>query len=333
MPITLNARAQCALTSLLLSMSAAVGWPCGVLAAESYPSKPIRFVVPYPPGGASDVIARLLSQKLTEELAQPVVVENRPGANGNIALDLVAKSAPDGYTLLMGNVGPNAINAGLYKTLPFDPAKSFSPVLLTNSMPIVLLVKTDSDIGSAAELIQFIKKNPGNTSFASGGNGSATHLTAEMFKSAAGLDSVHVPYKGDSPAMTALMSGDVTFTFATIIAAMPQIKNGRVKPIGIATEKPLESLPGVATISSSGLPNFESSSWGGVFVPAGTPSADIALLNEKLNKILAMPQTRERLEGMGAQIVGGTPEALQRYLEAEIGKWSDVIRISGARVD
>lgn len=301
--------------------------------AQAFPSRPIKFVVPYPPGGASDVTARLLGQKLSEIYGQPVLIENRPGANGNIALGEVARAAPDGYTILMGNVGPNAINAGLYKALPFDPLRSFAPITLTSTVPIVLLVSPSLAVKDAKELIAHIRANPGKINFASGGNGSATHLTAEMFKSMAALDMQHIPYKGDASAMTALMAGEVAMTFATIVAAMPQIKSGRVKVIGIAAKSRAIALPEVPTISESGIPGFESTSWGGVLAPAGTSAAIVASLHSEISKILRMPDVREKIGGLGADIVGSSTAEFTDYLKAEIAKWSAVIRTSGAAAD
>jgi tripartite-type tricarboxylate transporter receptor subunit TctC len=320
-----------ALTAALVALVALAG--AVPVLAQGYPTKAIKFVVPYPPGGASDVTARILGQKLSEAYGQPVVIENRPGANGNIALEAVARSTPDGYTIVMGNVGPNAINAGLYKSLPFDPVASFAPITLTSTVPIVLLVNASLPVKDAKELIAYIKANPGKTQFASGGNGSATHLTAEMFKSMAGLDLLHVPYKGDAPAMTALMGGDVTMTFATIVAATPQIKGGRVKAIGIASKNRAASFPDVPTISESGVPGFESTSWGGVLAPAGTPPAVISSLHDEIAKILRMPDVKEKFAGLGADIVGNSPAEFGDYLKAEIAKWSGVIKTSGASVD
>ena len=313
--------------------TAALALGMGTAAAQAYPTKPIKFVVPYPPGGASDVTARILGQKLSEAYGQPVVIENRPGANGNIALEAVAKSAPDGYTIVMGNVGPNAINAGLYKSLPFDPIGSFAPITLTSTVPIVLLVNPSLPVKDAKDLIAYIKANAGKTNFASGGNGSATHLTAEMFKSMAGLDIQHVPYKGDAAAMTALMSGDVTMAFATIVAATPQIKGGRVRAIGIAAKKRAGAFPDVPTISDSGLPGFESTSWGGVLAPSGTSPEIIASLNSQLLRILRMPDVADKIAGLGADIVGSSPAEFRDYLKSEIDKWSGVIKTSGATID
>ena len=321
------------IASVLAALALLALYGAGAAIAQGYPSKPIKFVIPYPPGGASDVTARILGQKLSEAYGQPVVIENRPGANGNIALDAVAKSAPDGYTILMGNVGPNAINAGLYKTLPYDPIRSFAPITLTSTVPIVLLVNPALHVKDAKELIAYIKANPDKTTFASGGNGSATHLTAEMFKSMAVLDTVHVPYKGDASAMTGLMGGDVTFAFATIVAATPQIKGGRVKVLGIAAKSRAPSMSDVPTISESGLPGFESTSWGGVLAPAGTPPAVIASLQAQIARILKMPDVKDKIAGLGADIVGSSSAEFADYLEAEIAKWSGVIKASGATID
>ena len=320
-------------TALRFAAAALLALAGAAALAQTYPTRPIKFIVPYPPGGASDVTARLLGQKLSEAYGQPVVIENRPGANGNIALGEVAKAAPDGHTIVMGNVGPNAINAGLYKTLPFDPIKSFAPITLTSTVPIVLLVNPALPAKDAKELIAYIKANPGKTNFASGGNGSATHLTAELFKNMAGLDIQHVPYKGDAAAMTALMAGEVTMTFATIVAATPQIKSGRVKVIGIAAKSRAAALPEVPTITESGIPGFESTSWGGVLAPAGTPPAVIASLQTEITRILRMPDVREKIGGLGADIVGSGSAEFADYLKAEIAKWSGVIKASGATID
>jgi tripartite-type tricarboxylate transporter receptor subunit TctC len=301
--------------------------------APAYPTKPVRFVVPYPPGGASDVTARLLAEKLTERMGQSFIVENRPGANGIIALDNVAKSPPDGYTILMGNVGPNAINAGLYAKLPFDPIKSFAPIMLTTSVPIVLLVNPSLPVHTTQELIAYAKANPGKVKFASGGPGSATHLTGELFKDMAGIDIVHVPYKGDVPAMTDVIGGHVTMTFATSIAANTFIAGNRVRVLGTASKTRPPSLAQYPTVAESGVPGFESTSWGGVFAPAGTPAPVIAALHSNLAKILAMPEVRDRLSKLGADVVASTPEEFASYLQAEITKWSKVIKAAGVTAD
>jgi tripartite-type tricarboxylate transporter receptor subunit TctC len=301
--------------------------------AEPFPSKPIKFVVPYPPGGASDVTARLIADKLGTQIGQSVIVENKPGANGIIALDAVAKAPADGYTILMGNVGPNAINAGLYPKLPFDPIKSFVPITLTTTVPIVLVVNPSFPAKTTQELIAYAKSNPGKVKFASGGPGSATHLTAEMFKDSAGIDIVHVPYKGDVPAMTDVMGGHVSFTFATAIAAAPHIASGRLRVLGSASKARPKSLSQYPTVAETGLKDFESTSWGGVLAPAGTPAPVVAMLHDQIVKVLAMPDVREKLEKMGVDIIASTPDEFTTYLKAEIGKWSAVVKTAGVTVE
>ena len=301
--------------------------------ADTFPSKPIKFVVPYPPGGASDVTARLIADKLGPMLGQSVVVENRPGANGIVALEAVAKSAADGHTILMGNVGPNAINVGLYQKLPYDPIKSFAPIMLTTTVPIVLLVNSNSGINTTQQLIAQAKASPGNVKFASGGPGSATHLTAELLKDKAAIDIVHVPYKGDVPAITDLMGGHVNFTFATAIAAAPFIAQGRVRVLGTASKARPKSLAQYPTVAEAGVKDFESTSWGGVLAPAGTPQPVIALLHDRLTRVMALPDLRDKLDKMGVEIVSGTPDQFASYLQSEIGKWTAVIKAAGVSAE
>jgi tripartite-type tricarboxylate transporter receptor subunit TctC len=301
--------------------------------ADTFPSRPIKFVVPYPPGGASDVTARLIADKLGPMLGQPVIVDNRPGANGIVALEAVSKSPADGYTILMGNVGPNAINAGLYPKLPYDPLKSFAPIMLTTTVPLVLLVNPASGITTTQQLVAQAKASPGNVKFASGGLGSATHLTAELFKDKAGIDIVHVPYKGDMPAMIDVMGGHVNFTFATAIAAAPFIAQGRVRVLATASRARPKSLAQYPTVAEAGLADFESNSWGGVLAPVGTPQPVIALLHDRLAKVMELPDLREKLEKMGVEIVGGTPEQFAGYLRSEIVKWTTVIKAAGVTAE
>lgn len=301
--------------------------------APAYPAKPVKFVVPYPPGGASDITARLLAEKLTARMGQTFFVENRPGANGIIALDAVAKAPPDGYTILMGNVGPNAINAGLYAKLPFDPVKAFTPIMLTTSVPMVLLVNPSLPVRTTQELIAYAKANPGQVKFASGGPGSATHLTGELFKQMAALDIVHVPYKGDVPAMTDLIGGQVTMTFATSIAANTFIASNRVRVLATSTKTRPKALAQYPTVAESGVPGFEASSWGGVLAPAGTPPAIVSALHDELAKVLALPDVRDRLGKLGADVVASTPDEFARYLASEISKWSKVIKAAGVTAD
>lgn len=301
--------------------------------AQSYPAKPIRFVVPYPPGGASDVTARIIGQKLTEAWGQPVVIENRPGANGNIAAEQVAKAPADGYTMLMGNVGPNAISPGLYPNLSYDAVTSFAPVTLTTTVPIVLLVSPSVPVKSVKELIAYAKANPNKLNFASAGNGSSNHLTGELFKSTAGIDIVHVPYKGDAPALTDLMGGQVSMMFTTVVAAMPHIKSGRLQAMAVASAKRIAAMPNLPTVAESGVPGFDSSSWGGILLPAGTPKEIIAKMHDAVITILAMPDVKVRLSSLGAEVVGNTPEEFGSYIKSETAKWGKVIKTSGASVN
>jgi tripartite-type tricarboxylate transporter receptor subunit TctC len=298
--------------------------------AQGFPARPIRLVVPYPPGGASDVTARLLAQKLSEAWGQPVTVENRPGANGIIACEVVATAAPDGYTILMGNVGPNAINQTLYRNLPYNCVTSFAPVTLTTVVPIVLVATPNLPAKDVRELVAYAKQRPGEVTFASAGPGSSNHLAGEMLKIRAGLDMQHVPYRGDGPAMTDVMAGRVSMMFATAVAAMPHIQSGGVRPLGVAVAKRIPALPAVATIVEQGIPEFDAASWGGILAPAQTPPAVIERYHTELMRILATPDVRERLAGLGAEVIGNRPDEFAAYIKAEIDKWGTAVRASGA---
>jgi len=300
--------------------------------AQSYPAKPIRFVVPYPPGGASDVTARIIGQKLSEAWGQPVIVDNRAGANGNIAAEQIAKAPADGYTMLMGNVGPNAISPSLYTNLAYDVA-SFAPVTLTTTVPIVLLVNPSLPVNNVKELIAYAKANPNKLNFASAGNGSSNHLTGELFKSVAGIDIVHVPYKGDGLALTDVMGGQVSMMFTTVVSAMPHIKSGKLRAVAVASAKRIAAMPNLPTVAESGVPGFDSSSWGGILFPAGTPKEIIAKMHDAVVAILAMPDVKARLSSLGAEVVGNTPDEFGSYIKSETAKWGKVIKTSGASVN
>jgi tripartite-type tricarboxylate transporter receptor subunit TctC len=305
----------------------------GVL-AQTWPTKgPIKIVIPYPPGGASDVTARVLANKLTDSLKQSVVVENKPGANGIVALESVAKSAPDGYTLLMANLGPNAINPGLYAKLPYDPIKDFTPITLTSVVPLVVLVTNSLPVKTMPELIAYAKAHPGKLSYASAGNGAANHLAGEMIKAMAGIQMTHVPYKGDSPGMPDVISGTVSMMFPTIIAGMPNIKSGSMRPIAVTGAKRSSSLPELPTVNESGIPGFDAVSWGGVMGPGGLPGDIVQRLNTEIVRILKQPDVAEKLSSLGADIVGSSPEEFDRYLRAEIAKWGKVARDNNIRLD
>lgn len=318
--------------SAVISAAVVTGFGTSAFAqgAGNFPDKPIRFVVPYPPGGASDVTARVIGQKMSEMWGQPVVVENRPGANGNIATELVARSPADGYTILMGNVGPNAISASMYK-LSYDVIKSFAPVTQTTSVPIVLVANNALPVKNMQELIAHARSN--KLTFASAGNGSSNHLTGELLKSMAGIDMLHVPYKGDGPAMNDVIGGQVSMMFTTVVAALPHIKSGKVRPIALATSKPTAALPGVVPIADSGVPGFDSSSWGGILAPAGTPKEVVGKLHEATVKILRMPDVEQRLNSLGADVVASTPDQFAEYIKSETSKWAKVVKDSGAAVD
>jgi tripartite-type tricarboxylate transporter receptor subunit TctC len=319
---------------IVLALAALSGFAAaGGALAQPYPNRPIRFVIPYPPGGASDVTARTLGAKLSESLGQPVVIENRPGANGIIALENVAKSPPDGYTLLMANLGPNAINAAVYSKLPYDSIKDFTPVILTTLVPQILVVNSALPVASVRELIAMAKAQPGKITFASAGNGASNHLSGELFRSMAGIDIAHVPYKGDTPAMTDVIAGQVAMMFPTAIAATPHVKGGRLRALAVSSKKRVGSLPELPTVDEAGLPGFEAVSWGGVMGPGGMPHDIINKLNAEFTRILKLPEVSEKLSGLGAEIVAGTPEEFASYLQAEIAKWGKVARDANVKLD
>ena len=300
--------------------------------AQSYPAKPVRVIVGYTPAGATDIVARALGAKLQELLKQPVVVENRPGANSNIANELVAKSPADGYTLLVGTIAV-AINMGAYRDLGYDTLRDFAPVTQIVSSPSVLVVHPAFPARDLKELIALAKANPGKYAFASTGNGSSPHLAGELLKHRAGIDIVHVPYKGAGPALNDLVAGHVPIGFQTALSAMPQMQAGRLRVIAVAAHKRLAQLPEAPTMAEAGLPDFEVSSWNGLFAPAKTSPEVIAILNDASVKALATPELRGKLLAQGAEPVGSTPEAFREYVRSEIDKWGAVIRTSGARFD
>lgn len=301
--------------------------------AQEWPAKQtIKFIVVYPPGGASDVTARLLAAKLTESLGQSVVVENKPGANGMIATEFVAKSAPDGYTLLMANLGPNALNPVVYKKLPYDAIKDFTGVTLTTIVPQVILVNPNLPVKSVPELIAYTKANPGKVSFGSAGQGASNHLSGELLNALTGIKMQHVPYKGDAPSLADLISGQIQVALPTTVAGLPMVTSGKLRAIAVTGTKRLENMPALPTVAET-LPGFEAVSWGGVMVPAGTPKPIVARLNAEINKILQMPDVAAKLKGLGAIIVGSTPEQFDQYVKDEIIKWGKVARDNNIALD
>jgi tripartite-type tricarboxylate transporter receptor subunit TctC len=301
--------------------------------AAEFPERSIRFVIPYPPSGASDVTARLLADRLTQAFSQSVVVENRPGANGILACEFVAKAPADGYTLLMGNLGPNAINQTLYRTLPYDCITSFAPITLTTRVPLLLVVSANFPANTLQELIALAKREPNRYSFASAGIGSANHLAGEMLKQMAGIELTHVPYRGDAPAITDVIAGRVTMIFPTAIGALPHVNAGHMKIIGISTAERSAALPQIPTLAEQGLREMDAYSWGGVMAPAGTPPAIVARYHAELTRILAVPDVRSKLVELGAEIIGGGPDQFATFLRSEIDRWGAAVRASGARAE
>jgi tripartite-type tricarboxylate transporter receptor subunit TctC len=305
----------------------------GFAAAQDYPAKPIRIVIPYPPGGASDVTARLLGQKMAEAWNQQVVPDNRPGANGIVALEHVAKSAPDGYTLLMATLGPNAINPAVYAKLPYDAIKDFSTVTLTTLVPQVLVASPSLEAKNIRELLALARANPGKLNYGTGGNGSANHLAVELMASIAGVKLTAVPYKGDAPAMADAIAGQISLSLPTVLAAMPHIKSGKLRALAVTTKQRVGSLPEVPTMQEAGVPGYESVSWGGIMAPAGTPPAIINKLHAEFARILKLPDVVERMEALGSTIVGSGPADFAAFLQAEIRKWDGVAKKAGIRLE
>ena len=310
-----------------------LGLVFALASAQSYPTKPIRLVVPFPPGGATDILARDVAQKLTEAWGQSVIVDNRPGAGGNIGSELVAKSAPDGYTLEMGTVGTHAINASLYAKMPYDHVKDFTPVILVAGVPNVLVVNPSVPANSVAELIAYAKANPGKLNFASSGNGTSIHLSGELFKVMAGVQIMHIPYKGSTPALQDLLAGQVQMMFDNLPPSLPQIKAGKLRALAVTSLTRAPALPDVPTLSEAGLPGFEASSWFGILAPAGTPAPIVAKLNAEIAKYLATPEAKEKLAKQGANAAGGTPDDFAKHIAAETAKWAKVVKDSGAKID
>lgn len=310
----------------------------GVLAtatsrAQTYPTRAITLIVPFPAGGTTDILGRFVGQALSAAWNQPVVIENRGGAGGNIGAAAVAKAAPDGYTLLVGTVGTHAINASLYARMPYDTLKDFAPVTQIASVPNMLVVTPSLPVGSVTDLIAYAKANPGKLNMASSGNGTSIHLSGELFKVMTGVDMVHVPYKGSAPALNDLMGGQVQLMFDNMPSALPQVKGGTLKALAVTTATRSPAMPDLPTVAEAGVPGFEASSWFGIFAPAGTPREIVAKLQTEIARILKSPEMTERLAQQGAVAVGNTPDAFGAYVQSELIKWAGVVKASGARVD
>jgi tripartite-type tricarboxylate transporter receptor subunit TctC len=302
--------------------------------AQDYPARPIRMVVGFPPGGGTDVMARLVTPKMTEAWGQQVVIDNRAGATGIIGTDLVAKAAPDGYTLLMGHVATNAIAWSLFAKLPFDPAKDFAPITRVSSVPHILVVHPTLDVRTVKDLIALAKAKPGQLTFPSAGNGSTPHLAGEIFKTMTGVNLVHVPYKGSGQSLQDLLGGQVQVAFDTTAAVMVYVKAGRLRPLGVSTSKRLASLPEVPTIAESGVPGYEVTTWYGLFAPAGTPPAVVRKIFAETARIVRLPDVKERLDGMGTEeTTNASPAEFAALVKADIAKYAKVVKSAGLRID
>jgi len=301
--------------------------------AQVYPGKPIRLIVPFAAGGGNDNVARLVGKRLADSLGQPAVIDNRPGAGGVVGAELAAKSAPDGYTLFLGGVGSHAINPNLHAKLPYDPIKDFAPVSLLAQAPLVLVVHPSVPVHDVAEFIAYARAHPGRLNFASNGNGSSSQLAAVMFASMAGVDMVHVPYKGLAPALTDLLAGEVQLMFSSVVAILPHIKAGKLRAIAVTGAKRLASMPELPTIAESGLPGYEASSWYGILAPAGTPRDIVVRLNAELAKALEQPEVRNSLLAEGAEPAGGSPERFAAHIRAEMERLGKIIRDAKIRLE
>ena len=301
--------------------------------AQAWPDRPIKFIVAAPAGSSLDVLARTIGDKLKDRLGQPVVVEDRPAAGGTAATDLVAKSAPDGYTMVISFNGPLAFGPHLYAKLPYDPQKDLAPVIITSSQPNVLVVNASLPIHSTKELIEYAKSNPGKLNYASVGNGSSSHLTMELLKATAGIDIVHVPFNGSPPAVTATIQGETQTMFAVMQPLQAQIQAGKLRAIAVTTAKRFALLPDLPAISEAGYSGFEALAWNGVLVAAATPRAIIQRLNAEINAILKDPAVKGALNAQGFELIGGTPEDFARLISSESSKWAPVIVKTGAKID
>ena len=310
----------------LLALAAALLSAFTASAADDWPSRPVKIIVPFAPGGSTDVVARILADKLQAELRQPFVVENRAGAGGNIGADVVAKSNPDGYTLLMGTTGVLAINNYLYKDMSFDPQRDFAPVSYTSLITNILVVNANVPAKTVQDLVALAKAKPGELTFASSGAGSSTHLSAELFKSMTGTNILHVPYKGSSQAITDVMAGQVTMLIDNAPSSLPFVQQGKLRALGVTSLKRMPALPDVPTIDESGVKGYESLSWSGIVAPAATPRPIIMKLNAAIEHVLAMPDVKKKFADLGVEPVGGAPENFARHIKAESEKWGRVVK-------
>jgi tripartite-type tricarboxylate transporter receptor subunit TctC len=316
--------------NLIVLLTAAV---CAVAQAQPYPDRPVRLVVPFPPGGINDLLARVTAQKLSESLGQNVVVENRPGAGGTIGSNAVAKAPADGYSLLFGATSTVAVSPNLYANLPYEPIKDFAPIVQLASVGSVLVVHPAVPAATIGALVALARERPGTLNFGSAGSGASQHMGGELLKSMAGVDMVHVPYKGGAQAMMDLVAGQISFMIEPIPTALPHIRSGKVRALAVSTPRRAAAVPELPTIAESGYPGYDLTIWFGLLAPAGTPREVIARVNGDIVKILATPDMRERLAAQGAEPVGDSPEQFAAHIRREIARWGEVVKASGAKVD
>ena len=302
-------------------------------AQPAFPSKPLSIIVPFAAGGATDILARIVGQALSTEIGQSVIIENRPGAGGNIGGQLAAKANPDGHTLFMGAVGTHAINPSLYKKMPYDPIKDLAPLTRVANVPNLLVANPQQPFKTVQELIAYAKAHPGKVNFGSSGNGTSIHLSGEMFSHMAKADIVHVPYKGSAPAMNDLLGNQIAIMFDNMPSALQYVRAGKLNALGVTSAKRSPELPNVPTIAEAGVPGYEASSWFGLFVPAATPAPVQAKLHAALVKVLAQPDVKKRMADQGAEVVSEKPEQFAAFIQAESRKWGQVVRASGATLD
>lgn len=301
--------------------------------AQSYPSKPIWLIVPFAAGGGSDIVARTVAQKLGEALGQPVLVDNKPGAGGNIGTDVAAKAAPDGYTIVMGVFGPIAVNPSLFGNLPYDPLRDFAPITQAVTVTNMLAVHPSVPAGTVKELIEYGRQHPGKLASATGGVGTAGHMASELFKSMTRLDMAVVPYKGAAPAVNDVLNGQVPITFEALLSTLPYVKTGKLKAIAVTTSTRSSLLPDIPTIAEAGLPGYDANNWYGFLAPARTPEPVIATLHREITKVLRMPDVTEKLASVGAEPVGNTPEAFSTVIRTDVAKWKRIVQETGAKVE
>ena len=301
--------------------------------AQPYPAKPIHLIVPFPPGGGNDTVARAIAQQIGPDLGQPVVIDNKPGAGGAVGAELAAKAPPDGYTLFLAGVGSHVVNPNVHAKLAYDPVKDFAPVTLIASAPSVLVVNPSVPARTVAQLTAYARAHPGKLNYASNGAGSAAQLAAAMYESMAGVKMVHVPYKGIAPAMTDLLSGEVQLMFGTVVALVPQIQAGKLRPLAVTSRSRSALLPDVPTMAESGLPEYEAGSWYGIMAPAGTPPEIIDRLHGTIVKALAQPDVAKRLAAEGAVVIGSTPAQFAAHLRRELARVGKVVRAAGIRAE